>query len=544
MSWQSNDRRGRHSDSGSEAQEGAGNAVDADDTREADVAGEAGSAGPAGEAKESIEISRRHVLTTASAAAALLLLGNPWTMPELFAADLKLSPAAFTTNPTGDGIIGPFGEVRIFAAADGSLPVIVTAVGGLAEMNMSARTPFVRLGAAGDETAILLTSAGIQYGKGKVPQAWSATSFRQLIAFLTKDRKKARGLILLRSALHSAYPVAVQRKKAKVGKKMSASFSKHSSDFGAQALICTTKTVTDTVTHTITETVEVIKTAEKQYQECYDKAATRDPCKSLGILAGACAAATCAATTFVDMVIGFVDVVTTTTEEVVRTVVSCAPPLPGTWPSPWDLPDAQLKLAVPQQKTTFGQKDIDGGLKLLKQIGGFFGPFATCMISGKWSLAQLDTQMDFGNGNVVIPYGIKVCITSQCATQLSLDNIIGEYATAVGAALGALAALSPEVAAALGPLGIAPAAAVTAAIAGLPEVVITIAALILAFVLIALFWAGALAGQLFFYKTFTDALDDGLVCIEHPTFALALIAMLPLPGATVSAAIVPPIVTG
>src|SRR6185437_15736328 len=123
-------------------------------------------------------------------------------------------------------------------------------------------------------------------------------------------------------------------------------------------------------------------------------------------------AAACAAEAFVDIVTGWVDVVTTTTEEVVRTVVSCATPQLKTWPSPWDVSDAQLSLAVPQKKLTFGQKDVDDALKFLKSIAGFLGPFGTCLLEGKWSLAQLDTQLDFGSGHTVVPFGIKVCMTS------------------------------------------------------------------------------------------------------------------------------------
>jgi hypothetical protein len=85
------------------------------------------------------EVSRRHVLAGAAAAAGLLLLGSPWTVQELFAADVKIPPVEFQLNPTSDGVIGPNGEVRIFNVADGALPVIVNAAGGLGEMNLAAR---------------------------------------------------------------------------------------------------------------------------------------------------------------------------------------------------------------------------------------------------------------------------------------------------------------------------------------------------------------------------------------------------------------------
>ena len=48
----------------------------------------------------------------------------------------------------------------------------------------------------------------------------------------------------------------------------------------------------------------------------------------------------------------------------------------------------------------FGVKEIQGAQKLLKEIGGFLGPFGKCLVDGKWSLAQLETPLDFGAGNV------------------------------------------------------------------------------------------------------------------------------------------------
>jgi hypothetical protein len=495
-----------------------------------------------------LKITRRELMRQAAFAG--LMFAFPWSdsllaMPLPQPRPLPKPPIIpFKTSKIGQGIIGPYGEARVFDVGGVTLPVFVSAIDDSAQMDMTVRSPFVRYGVGA--SAITLTSRGVQMGSGKV-QAWSPAMIRDLIGTLSKDRKLARSVLLLRSALHTAYPVAMAQSKpkeakSKEGRKTGEAMSKGSTGYGSRALNCTTRTVTDTVTRTITQSVEVIKTAEQQYQECYDKAIAKDPCKSLPFGQGACAATICAVTTFVDMVVGFVDVVTTITEEVTREVVSCVTPRKGDWPNPWHLLDGPIQAAVPQPEAKFGAKEIEGALKLINQIGGFLGPFGKCLAKGEWSLAQLTTPLDLGGGNVTIPYGVRVCIDADCATQLSADNIAGELLSSWGAALGALAALSPEFAASVSSLGITAAPAVVAAIAALPEAVIAAAALILAFIILALIYGTAISAQLLFHRLFTDHFADGKVCIEHATFALALIKLATIGIAP--AELIPPIVTG
>ena len=486
-------------------------------------------------------ISRRDMIRQTAFTAMLLAL--PWKKAHaLLLAPPKPPVIPFSPSRIGEGIIGPYGEVRIFDVGGEILPIYVASADGLAVMDLSARTPFVRYG-TGTE-AVTLTTAGVQIGTAKATP-WSADTVQKLIGTLSKDRKRAKSVLMLRSALHSTFPLAAAKSKSKPkeGKKKSgAAVAKGSRGFGTGVLNCTTRTITDTVTRTIVETVEVIKTAEKQYQECYDKAITRDPCKSLGFGAGACAATICAVTTFVDMVVGFIEVVTTITEEVTRQVVSCVTPVKFDWPNPWVIFDGGLKAALPQPAAAFTSKDIEGALKLIKDIGGFLGPFGLCLANGSWSLAQLTTPLDFGEGPVTIPYGVKVCIDAVCAAQLSIDGMTGELAASWGAALAALAALSTEFAAAVASLGIVAAPAVVALIAAVPPAVINAAAIILAFIILALIYGTAIAGQLFYHRHFTDSFADNVVCIEHPTFALAMIKIATLTAAP--AELVPPIVTG
>jgi hypothetical protein len=480
--------------------------------------------------------------------AAAFMATFPWTQRTLASISSpfqKITPPQikFTKNKTLDGIIGPFGEARIYKFNNDAMPLLVSTRDGSAVMDLTGRSPFIRIGSSPD-SAIIINTQGIRFAKMRL-QPWSASSIQALNEALSEDILKAAAIILLRSAVLTSYPVAVKEYRARMHAKMAAKMAQSSSRLGMNSLRCTTTTVTETVTNTITETVQVIKTAEQQYQECYDREAVKDPCKSTGIFAGACAATTCGLKSFVDLVVGFVTVLTTTTEQVVNKVVSCQKPLVRTWPNPWDITNKSFtKNSVSQPVARFGASDISGGIKFLKDLTGVFGPFGKCLLDGKWSLAQLQTPLDLGNGKIVIPYGVRVCITAECARQLALSNIGGELITSWGVALAALAALSPEFAAIVGPLGVVAAPAVVAAMASVPPVIIGIAALILAFIILALVYGTEISAQLSYQVCCTTNLGDGTVCIEHATFAIALLGMLPLGPVSTAMLLIPPIVTG
>lgn len=483
------------------------------------------------------KLTRRALLRhTAFAGLATAL---PW--PSMVFAQPKKPPIPripFSKRDRGETVAGPYGQVRIAKVGEEILPVIVSAANRSALMDLTGRSALVRYGVGSN--AVTLTTAGVKFGTNKM-RPWSAAVIRDLIAALAKDRKKAQGVLLLRSALHTSYPVAAAASKAPKGKRMGTAMAKGAAGFGIGATKCVTRTVTETVVSTITETIEVVKTAEEQYQECYDREIKKDPCKSVGPLAGVCAAGICATKTFIDLVVGFVEVVTTVAEEVTREVVACTVPSRGEWPNPWTIPDRPISAALPQPKAAFGKKELDDAIKLVKDFAGGLSPFAKCLVEGKWSLAQLDTQLNLG-GNVVIPYGVKVCISAECASTLSIENMFFNDYAAWASALAALAALSPEFAAFIAPYGIAAAPALAAAVAALPEIVVAAAAIILAFIILALIYGTAISAQLAVHKIATNNFADGEVCIEHPTFALALIKMATFGVAP--AELIPPIVTG
>lgn len=484
------------------------------------------------------DLSRRDLLRNAIAG---VLLTMPW-LRTVEAAAAAPSPVKFTRNRTGDGVVGPFGEVRVVNSSGVILPAFVTATGGLASMNLAVRAPTVQIGA--DDTMILLTSAGVQFGKAAAPKPWTADTVRALIESIAKDPKKARGAMLLRSALHTTMPVAAIQLKGQMDKKFSTAMAKGTRGLGSssmQSINCRTVTITDTVVKYVTEYVDVWKTAEKQYQECYDREVRGDNCKWLGGGAGACAAGICLLKGFVDVVIGVAEVVTRVVEEVTRRIIVCTKAAIGTWPNPWDIPGFLSKVGIGQPAATFSSGDIAEAIKLLKQFTGFFGVYGGCLLNGTWTLQQLTTPLDLGGGKVVLPYGVKVCVTSKCAEQMALSNVGGELLASWSGALSILAAFSPELMAFAASLGIPASAAVVTAIASLPPVVVACAALILGFILAVLYYGTMIAGQLEYHRLFTTNFSDGVVCIEHPTFALALISVITTVPATT---IIPPIVTG
>lgn len=441
----------------------------------------------------------------------------------------------------GERVRNIFGEVKITTVNKEALPTYVLAAEGSAMMDLNGRSGFVRFGSGMD--AITLTGEGVQFGSDKV-QSWSDQVVLQLIKALTTDPAKAHSAMLLRSALHTSYPMAVARSKQNMSKRMASSMAKGAKGLGSTSMVCSTRTVTETMEKTVTETMKKIKSAEKQFRECCAQEAKLAPCKDLLIREAieSCAWLTCAARSFEDIVVGFIEVVTTIAEEVTRQVVSCVSrPRSVTWPNPWGqggrLPAGA---SIGQPRIQFKQQDIDSAVQLLKQLASGLGPFVDCFIKGKWHLAQLSMQLTVDN-KTVIPYGVKVCIDDTCATQLALDQVGSQHLAAWGSALAILAALSPEFAVAVGGL-IAPAAGAAALIAALPPAVVAAAALILAFIILTMIYATAISAQLLYHKLATDNFKDGQVCIEHPSFALALIKVASL--GSVPAELIPPIVTG
>ncbi|MGH8137666.1 MAG: hypothetical protein ACREVV_05655 [Steroidobacteraceae bacterium] len=471
------------------------------------------------------------------------------TLAEVKAVGIKPVSAAFVSSANGAGVLGPWGEVVVARSGSTVVPAIIRSADKLAVADMTGRQARVQIG-IGSADAITLTSDGVAFGSSAKPEAWNAGVADKLIKTIASNRQKARSLMQIRAAFATSFPVYMAMSKSGTDKRIAAVQQKTASELANTH--CSATTVTDYVTTTVTDVTQIWKSAEKQYQECFDhetSGAAGLGCSLLpaGAARNLCAAGVCTAKGFTDIVVGVIDVVHTVTEAVVRQIVTCVTGvIRGAFPNVFTLVDHALP-GLEKPGTTppaFTVKDLQAALKFLTDAVGVLGPFAKCLLSAKWSIESAGTPIPMGDGNLAIPYGIRVCMSADCARGLTIQGVGGELVTSWTAALTLLAALSPEFAALVAPLGVTVPAALAAAVAALAAIgtaAVAAAALILAFIILALIYGTALVGEL----SAADALGafaDGEVCIVHPTFALAMIKALTL--GTVPAELVPPIVVG
>ena len=453
--------------------------------------------------------------------------------------------AQFTVS--GDGVTGPWGEVRVGRAGSQVLPVLIRSADKLGLIALAQKQPAVTIG-DGRADAITLTSEGVAFGKGAKPEAWSAALVDKLTKSIAADRQKARAIMQLRAALVSGFPAYLAATKSTTDKRVAANYDKSSK--GMSHTTCTATTVVSTVQHEVTDLVDQWKSAEQQYQECFAHETSGDSglaCSlaPAGFARDACAATVCTAKGFVDVLVAVVEVVRTVTEEVTRTVITCVGAVKGQFKNVWNIIDHTLPgLEKPGTAAAkLSDDDIQKAKDLLQAVAGPLGTFARCLINGKWSMESVDTPIPMGDGNLAIPYGVRVCIGADCARSLTVQGAASDLAAAWPAAITLLAALSPDFVAFLGTIGasVTVPVAITAAVAALPPAAVTAAALILALVILALIYGTALAGELSVAE-FLGAFSDGEVCIVHPTLALAMIKLLTIGIAP--AELVPPIVVG
>jgi hypothetical protein len=513
------------------------------------------------------KMSRREAMVSGGALALAFLGRNAFaqvptpavpSLPLTLELDKTKMPLApyYYRSKEGEGVIGPFGEVRVESMEGQVLPVRITGSDG-SVMDFTQGKAFVRFGKEDYKKSIKFTSGGVAF-EGKKEEPWSKAVYGKLIGQIKKDRKKIRGLMLLRSALYTSYPVAVAHSKSKqANKNIAKRMAKGARDYGADASgkICLTTQPAEVVEECkVIDFQERWKTAEEQYWKCYqkeyDKAFDSPACKFLPVngpvntlprheCAGAAARVICGAKNFVDILLEVIEILECVWVTIVPEVTICLPKeiTPGRWPSPWSWPDFLVGSPVPQVKQSFGKEEIKDGIDLLKalgDVGKFIGEF-DCLLDGTWSLDQLDTKLDLGGEDVVIPYGVKVCISEKCTKKLSNPQLIGAALAAAAGLLPVLAALSPDVAG----MGITASPAVALAIATAGQVAVVAAALILAVIIFILYHLALISAQLALCSNL-GTLTDGKVCISHPTFALALVAFMTQGMAPVQS--IPPIV--
>ncbi|MCP5396020.1 MAG: hypothetical protein H6918_04690 [Sphingomonadaceae bacterium] len=484
-----------------------------------------------------------------------LLLPHSVGMAQQITKPIVSRLTSFTGKPYGQlfkptagglGMLGPWGEVRAAKLKEGLTPYFIETAKQTGRFDYSGRTPYFQF--RGSSGLIKLTLDGIAIGSAK-PVPWNKTGVTVFKNALKKDRTAMKSALCLRSSMASSFPAIVVATKTAPPAALAANQLDLAAQLG-RAAICTTSTVTETIVTRVEETVELVKSAAQRYAECYDKALREGLCKDTGDLIGqaaaeVCAAGFCTAKGFVDVVVGFIEIVTETIEEVTREVTTCTAPVAGLIPNEWNLPDIKLP-DLPMKQIAVTAKDIARALEVFRQFGNdvfaFLGPFGKALVAGTWSMTQLPIPFIPGVG---IPFGVEVTISAANARTLTVSGMLGEASSAWGAALSALAALSPSFAASAGPLGITANTALTGLITtlGLSAAVVNAMALILAFVILGLLYASAIAAQMeFLVRANPGALADGKVKITHPSIALASIKAATLGIAP--AELVPPIVLG
>jgi hypothetical protein len=310
---------------------------------------------------------------------------------------------------------------------------------------------------------------------------------------------------------------------------------------------CSSRAVVEDVVTTVTRLVESWKTAEQQFSACFDQeVASGAVCSKLPLkeLRDACAATACTARGFVDVLMSVVEVVDHIVEHVTKEVVVCAGAVLQRLPNLFNLPTVPLagleKPGAAAAKTP-SIDDIRQTLDVLTSATDALGPFARALLGGTWRIAALPTPIRMSDGNLAIPYGIEVDVPARLAAPLTVTAVGTELVTSWGAALTLLAAVSPEFLAIVGPLGIVVPAAVSTSLAALGATLAPVAAIILAFVLLALIYGTAIVAGITAAEAL-GALKDGKVTIWHPTFALAAVKLMTIGIAP--SELMPPIVLG
>lgn len=456
---------------------------------------------------------------------------------------LTMRPLPITRLPGVLGSTGNWGEVQVRELKSGLVPIYVRSANRAGVMDLTKSRATVSLG----NGSFVLTSRTIQ--SGGMAQPWNASTISNLINSARKDASLRASLLGLRAALLTAYPYTVSIAKKMAEPRVAQALVGAAAQMGVRAMPrrsnCTTTTVTETIVREVEQEVERWFTAEERYADCVQKQV------DAGIFGGVVAAAAyCAAAGFVDLFLGVVTVLVTIIEEVERTVVSCVlqgskrlvDVFNGIEIAP---PDMGIRLptvpAIGGAAPALTSTDIMAALQRLRDLLGAVSPFTTCMLGGKWSFAAADLAAITGTSTLEIPYGVKVCITANCARQLRYDSAHGDLGDAATTLLAILAALNADFAAVASTLGIAKAAEALALAAVIGTTATTALTAVAALLLFLVYYAAMIAIQLQLLPE--SAFADGWVCIEHPTFIIAAVTVLvPIVGSL--SQWTPPIVTG
>jgi len=476
--------------------------------------------------------NRREILLAGSGAAALASLNVPFVMAQTPGSRIQLPPSPFARLTGALGSTGPWGDVYVRETGTGLVPIYISTPSRGGVIDLSRRRAQISLG----NGRIVLTSTGVQ--AGGTLRRWNRESIVDLLSRLQKDEPARRSLLELRAALITTYPHAVATSKLGSDTNATNSVMTMARGMGQQAAPrrsdCTTITLIDQIVHTVEEVVEVWLTAEERFNNCVERRV------KAGIIGGEAAAmALCALEGFVDILIGTFTVLRTFTEEVEKTYIRCAinqaqqlidffTGLPVRFPDALRVPGLATAAPVPDSRHA---RDV---LKMMEKMVKL-SSFTRCLLQGEWSFVTADTPVRIGSTGFEVPYGVRVCISAECARAIRFEDAVDGLPLDAEATMRILAELSPELFAAYAGLLVGVGAAGLAITSGPgagPFVVI------LAFLLLAIYYAAAIRLQLMYVTD--EQMADGKVCIEHPTFVVAAMAV-PSTGYSL---LIPPTVTG
>lgn len=435
------------------------------------------------------------------------------------------------SDASADAFHSAFGSLRLSligsTAPQSAVPVTVSAPGSRALIDLSGRTPLVRIGPEG--SAILLEPKGVRLQGERRSRRWSPSAVKALTDQLASSAEHLTDLFSLRQAVFALYPEylahtgrtapkALAQQQTRSGRRI-ASFGR-----SPRTEACHLETIVEETTRTVRTTVDVVLTAAERYAQCSERCDQRflAPGRERPIDFAICETE-CVAAGFVDLFVGTVELVETVVETVSRQVLICAEPIRDVFRDPFrgrvpvdgysgllagaTGPAADFPADV-QAKAT------DVLVKMVKSL-----PKALqCVATGTWSITALQTVGVNVAGLGSVPLGITVCMDRECALTL-IGAGLGKEAFSIVASLISLAE-SGSIAAAVAAAGITGAAAVA---------VSQLVLCLLAVLIVLMVHLMIVAGQIVAYESL-GMIAQG-ICITHPSLPVIAAGVLnPLLG--------------
>jgi len=205
--------------------------------------------------------------------------------------------------------------------------------------------------------------------------------------------------------------------------------------------VCVEETIVENVTRTVTRTEDVILDAAAQLDRCLKNCPDSDIFRTPGCIAS------CLVTSFVDVVVGTIEVLTTIVEAVVSKIITCTLGIkPGSFPSPFKglterLKDLDLVADfTPPEPVIFSPDVIEAARGVLQDLlappitpqfarasvsrasvsSDILDPLDAirCIVDGEWKFVTLSDLLIEIPGFASTPVTVSVCMDRECALKL------------------------------------------------------------------------------------------------------------------------------